>query len=83
MRCPHFAGTYPISESGNEDKKKTDEIDAYEIIALALHIGLKLDDLKQMSFVSLVNVIHCYFPQKEEKELTREATQKDIDFLAR
>lgn len=82
MLCPHFAGAYPTSETSGQEKK-TEEIDAYEIVALALHVGLKLDDLKQMSFVSLVNVIHCYFPQKEEKELTREATQKDIDLLAR
>lgn len=49
-------------------------MDEYAVVGLAKRLNITLDDMKQMSFVSLVNIL---LSATEETE--REATQKDID----
>lgn len=57
-------------------KSETDEepLDIYSIVALAKRLNITLEDLKEMSFVSLVNILYSTIEEKEQK-----ATQKDID----
>lgn len=45
-------------------------------MSLCLKANIKPDDLKNMSFVSLVNILASYV---EEKPTTRKATKEDID----
>lgn len=65
-----FEGKY--KESNNSDSGEP--LDIYEVIALAKRLNMTLDDLKEMSFVSLVNILLSSVENKEQK-----ATQDDID----
>lgn len=44
-------------------------------MSLALRLGISIEDMKNMSFVSLYNILISSTNQEEEKQ----ATQKDID----
>lgn len=46
----------------------------YEIVALAKRLNITFDDMKEMSFVSLINILLSTADDKEQK-----ATQADID----
>ena len=46
---------------------------------MALQIGLTLEDLQEMSFNSLINIITVYTEAMKPKEKVQKATQKDID----
>lgn len=48
---------------------------------MALQIGLTLEDLQEMSFNSLINIITVYTEamKPKKKEEVKEATQGDID----
>ena len=64
---------------GEYKKAKTTSnqpVDEYEIIALAKRLNITLEDMKQMSFVSLINTLVSYV---EEKPTTRKATKEDIE----
>ena len=49
-------------------------MDEYEVVALAKRLNITIDDMKQMSFVSLVNILISTIEEKESK-----ATQEEID----
>ena len=49
-------------------------MEIYEVIALAKRLNITVDDMKNMSFVSLINILLSTIEEKEKK-----ATQKDID----
>ena len=49
-------------------------MDEYEIIALSKRLNITLDDMKEMSFNSLMNILLSSVEEKEE-----EASQSDID----
>ena len=51
-------------------------MDEYEVVALAKRLNITLDDMKEMKFVSLMNIL---LANVEEKNGTREATQEDIN----
>ena len=51
-------------------------IDVYDLLAMSLKIGIRLEDWKDMSFVGLANVLYSSMPKDKEK-----AQQKDIDML--
>lgn len=53
-------------------------IDEYEIIALAKRLNITLNDMKEMSFVSLINILLSNM-DSETFENTKEATQDDIN----
>lgn len=53
-------------------------IDAYEIIALAKRLNISIDEMKDMSFVSLMNILISSVENNEEDNV-RKATQEDID----
>jgi len=44
------------------------------VVALAKRVNITLDDMKEMSYVSLMNILW-----KNVKEEENEATQEDID----
>ena len=66
-----YQGNYKTTKT-NTGKKEFDE---YEVVALAKRLNITLDDMKEMSFVSLINIL---LSSVEEDE-TKEATQEDID----
>ena len=51
-------------------------MDIYNIVALAKRLNIRLEDMKQMTFVSLMNILYSTIEEKENK-----ASQKDIDML--
>ena len=59
-------------------KKSTNSepIDEYEIIALAKRLGISIEEMKEMSFVSLMNIL---ISSIDEDDGTKKATQEDID----
>lgn len=66
-----YQGNYKtIKTKGNNN----DPIDEYEVVALAKRLNITFEDMKQMSFVSLINIL---LSSVEETETN--ATQEDID----
>ncbi len=65
-------GEYKTPKTESDDEP----LDIYSIVALAKRLNITLDDMKQMSFVSLVNILYSTIEDKDE---TRKAKQKDID----
>lgn len=59
-------------------KKATssEPVDEYEIIALAKRLGISIDEMKEMSFVSLMNIL---ISSIDDSDGTKKATQEDID----
>lgn len=49
-------------------------VDEYEVVALAKRLNITFDDMKQMSFVSLINILLSTIEEKEKKP-----SQEDID----
>jgi len=49
-------------------------MDIYEIMALAKRLNISFEDMKQMSFVDLMNILISTSEEKKE-----EATQEDIN----
>lgn len=47
-------------------------------MALCKRLNIGIEDMKEMSFVSLVNIL---ISSVEEKETTRKATQEDINMF--
>lgn len=50
-------------------------MDEYEIVALAKRLNFTLDDMKQMSFVTLANTLLSTVDSEDD---TRQATSEDI-----
>lgn len=46
----------------------------YELLALAKRLNFSFDELKEISFVSLINILFSSITPEE-----KDATQKDID----
>lgn len=64
---------------GNYKQIKTrsnsnDPIDEFEVIALAKRLNISMDDMANMSFVSLINILLSSVEEHENK-----ATQEDIE----
>ena len=62
----------------NDNSNNVEIVDAYEIVGLAKRLNITLSDMKEMSFVSLFNVLYSAVAEKENN-----ATQADIDNLLR
>lgn len=52
----------------------------HEFIASSLRIGLKLNDLKELSYVDVMKILLSFLPGEEKKY--KKATQADWDRLA-
>lgn len=64
---------------GNYKQIKTrsnsnDPIDEFEVVALAKRLNITMEDMSNMSFVSLINILLSSVEEHENK-----ATQEDID----
>lgn len=71
LRLHPFQGEYKKSQNKSSDRPA----DEYEIYGVALRLGLTIEDLKNMSFVSLYNtIISCTSEETEHK-----ASQKEIN----
>ena len=55
-------------------KSSNKEVDEYEVIALAKRLNITFDDMKEMSFVSLMNIL---LSSVEEHSDTRQGTEED------
>ena len=66
----HIPGNYKTKSNNTSNK----EFDEYEIVALAKRLNISIDDMKEMSFNSLANILLSTVDDD-----TREATQEDID----
>lgn len=65
-----YQGNYKTKSNSTSNK----EFDEYEVVALAKRLNITLDDMKEMSFVSLANIL---LSSVEDDE--KQATQEDID----
>lgn len=74
MRHRPYQGEYKqISKKSNSG-----EADEYEVVSLAYRQGIRTEDMKQMSFVSLMNIL---ISSIDDSDGTQQATQSDIDRL--
>lgn len=71
MHYPPYQGTYKHLQSS----ESAEEVDEYEIMALAIRQGIRPEDMERMSFVSLMNIL---ISAVEEKDTTRKASKEDI-----
>jgi hypothetical protein len=58
----------------NKNQNDDEEMPMYEVIALAKRLNFSFQELREISFVTLINILLSSV-QNDEKE----ATQKDID----
>ena len=65
-----YQGNYKTKSNSTSNK----EFDEFEVVALAKRLNITLDDMKEMSFVSLANIL---LSSVEDDE--KQATQEDID----
>lgn len=65
-----YQGNYKTKSNKSNDK----EFDEYDVVALAKRLNITLDDMKEMSYVTLINIL---LSNVEEDE--KAATQEDID----
>ncbi len=73
MQYHPYQGTYKPFKSKNV---AGEEIDEYEIMALCKRLNITIDDMKEMSFVSLINIL---ISSVDDEDKPRKATQEDID----
>ena len=71
MVCLPFVGNY---KTINTTSNNNEPLDIYEIIALAKRLNITLADMREMSFVSLVNILLSTVEEKNNN-----ACQSDID----
>lgn len=57
-------GNYKII---NNTSSSSEEMDEYEVVALAKRLNITFEDMKQMSFVSLINILISSVEEKENK----------------
>lgn len=62
------------------NEKQNDTLEEHQFIANCLKIGLKIDDLKELSYKDVAKIMLCFADRKEKQ--TRKATQSDWDRLA-
>lgn len=71
---------HPYNEGSLKPVKSTNsnrEVDEFEVYALAKRLGITKDEMLDMSFVSLMNILLSSVDAVEDD--TRMATQEDID----
>ena len=67
-----YQGNYKeIKTSGSSNEP----IDEYEVVALAKRLNITMEDMSNMSFVSLINILLSTVEEDKEKQ----ANQSDID----
>lgn len=72
MHVLPYQGNYKeIKTNGSNDEP----IDEYEVVALAKRLNITMEDMSNMSFVSLINILLSTVEEDKEKQ----ANQSDID----
>lgn len=57
------------------ENQSSREVDEFEVVALAKRLNITFDDMKNMSYISLMNILLSSVESEESKN----ATQADID----
>ncbi len=73
-----------LEEINKENKNKKESLfPEHEFLVSCLRIGLKLEDLKILTYVDILKIFISFCDKDEnyEKNSERKATQKDIDAL--
>ena len=73
-----------LEEINKESKNKKESLfPEHEFLVSCLRIGLKLEDLKILTYVDILKIFISFCDKDEnyEKSSERKATQKDIDAL--
>lgn len=72
-----------LEEINKESKNKKESLfPEHEFLAACLRIGLKIEDLKTLTYVDVLKIFISFFDNdKEEENGTRMATQEDIQNL--
>ena len=65
-----YQGSYKTKSNNTSNK----EFDEYDVVALAKRLNITLDDMKEMSYNSLINIL---LSSVEDDE--KQATQEDIE----
>ena len=65
-----YQGNYKTKSNNTSNK----EFDEYDVVALAKRLNITLDDMKEMSYNSLINILLSSVEDDEKV-----ATQEDID----
>lgn len=72
MHVHPYQGNYKeIKTNGSSNEP----IDEYEVVALAKRLNITMEDMSNMSFVSLINILLSTVEEDKEKQ----ANQSDID----
>lgn len=72
MHVRPYQGNYKqIKTNGKSDEP----IDEYEVVALAKRLNITMEDMANMSFVSLINILLSTVEEDKEKK----ANQEDIE----
>lgn len=71
-----FLGT--LKKTSTQSSDDDEPLDIYKIVALAKRLNITFEDMKQMSFISLLNIL---LATVEDENGEREAKQSDIDAL--
>lgn len=75
MPLLRFAGVIKHVEGSSTSNEP---MDIFEIVSLAKRLNISFDDMKQMTFISLMNILLSTVSNENE---TRQATQDDINAL--
>lgn len=76
MPLTAFSGT--LKKTSTQSSDDDEPLDIYKIVALAKRLNITFEDMKQMSFISLLNIL---LATVEDENGEREAKQSDIDAL--
>lgn len=68
-----FVGHY--RNKNKTDNETNEEFDVYDMIALALKCGIRYEDLGEMSYTTLANILDAFMPKKKKP------TQAQIDMI--
>lgn len=58
------------------NSKSNEAVDEFEVIALAKRLGISIEEMKEMSFVSLMNILISSVENDEEQKGTEEDVRR-------
>ena len=68
-----FQGEYKQLPHNN---KSNEAVDEFEVIALAKRLGISIEEMKEMSFVSLMNILISSVENDEEQKGTEDDVRR-------
>ena len=83
MPLLHFVDEELIKEFEKRDNSEAQDsvFPEHDFLLSSFNIGLRLNDLKQLTYVDVMKMFVCYLENQKPREdvIEREATQEDID----